>query len=170
MSETLSVPEAQIIEPRKSIVTRMRSILERLHSDSRKTYQYYGFADLNAHWFGPLTLLRKHGPLGVKQISTALQLAAPSVTQSLKSLENEGLIRFEKDPSDGRKKTVHLTAKGEQTVQKLEPLWDAFLQVAHDLDKESEGILAALDRLDAAITRMTVFDRVRSLMDTVHRP
>ncbi|MBV2130480.1 MarR family winged helix-turn-helix transcriptional regulator [Arsukibacterium indicum] len=149
-----------VTQKRKSIVSRMRSILEKLHASSRKTYKTLGFDDLNPHWFQPLTLLDTYGPLGVKQIAEGVNLSLPTVSQALKSLESSGLIEFRKDTDDGRRRVVFLTPHGRKMVDDLKSVWDAFEKVAYDLDKESEGILKHLDMLDEAISRRSVFDRV----------
>jgi hypothetical protein len=54
-----------------------------------------------------------------------------------------------------------LSASGKQLVRKLEPLWEILNATSVDLDTEAGHVIAALDRLDAALNRVSLYERVR---------
>jgi MarR family transcriptional regulator, organic hydroperoxide resistance regulator len=56
---------------------------------------------------------------------------------------------------------LRLSASGKQLVRRLKPLWRILNATSLELDKEADGVVAALDRLDRALERLPLYDRVR---------
>lgn len=84
----------------------------------------------------------------------ARRLGMPPTTLSalLNRLEDKGQIRRSRDPEDGRRTIVALTAKGDRTRRRnLErfPLWLA--RVRAELDADPEDVLEAMRLLEAAL-------------------
>ena len=50
--------------------------------------------------------------------------------------------------------------QGDALVERMTPLWAAFNEVAADLNEEAGDVVAALDRLDDALARKSMFDRI----------
>ena len=61
----------------------------------------------------------------------------------------------------GRSRTLRLSASGKQLIRKLEPLWEVLNATSIELDEEAGHVVAALDRLDAALERVSLYERVR---------
>ncbi|WP_405208342.1 MarR family winged helix-turn-helix transcriptional regulator [Aquimarina sp. LLG6339-5] len=59
------------------------------------------------------------------EIQEQLQYTQPAITQAIKKLLTKGLIKFEVDKKDKRKKLFQLSPKGKKTHVQLIPVWDA---------------------------------------------
>lgn len=57
------------------------------------------------------------------EIQEALQYTQPAITQALKKLMDKKLVSYRSDKADKRKKLFRLTKKGEETHQKMIPVW-----------------------------------------------
>ena len=57
-----------------------------------------------------------------------------------------------------------LTAAGGQLVDKLRPIWTAFDEAARELNAEADDAVAALNRLEDALQRQSIFDRIMARM------
>jgi len=66
----------------------------------------------------------------VSEISKALHVTSPTITQLLKGLEANGLVERHIDPADRRSVDVRLTEKGEMVVQRA---WEVFSTSLHGL-------------------------------------
>ena len=61
---------------------------------------------------GVLVALDQSGPQRVGALADAVAVTAPSMTRIINSLEGEGLVVRETDPTDGRAQVVAMTADG----------------------------------------------------------
>lgn len=138
---------------------RLRRLSERIDSDAGRIYADSGVA-FEQRWMAPLRLLSLHGPLSVSEIAVALGISHASVSQARLSLHKARLISWTPDPADARSRKLHLTASGLRLVARLAPIWDALMAAAIELDAEAEGTVAALERLDRALERSSLYDRV----------
>ena len=102
-----------------------------------------------------------HGALSVGEIAQALGVSHVAVSQTRQSLEKAGLARSEPDPRDGRSRKLRLTYEGQQFYLRMAPVWEEMARVAVELDREAGGVVAVLDRLERALDRRALYDRVR---------
>jgi DNA-binding MarR family transcriptional regulator len=56
------------------------------------------------------------GPVTLGRLAAAEQVRPPTISGIVTGLENDGLIRRRRDPSDGRVQWVHATAKGRRVL------------------------------------------------------
>ena len=138
---------------------RLRRLSESIDEDARVIY-----AELNIsfqqRWVGLLEELAKRGPRSVGELAETLGIRHSSVSQTRRSLEEEGLVEAVDDPNDARSRKLQLSAAGRKLVQKLEYVWEVLNNAAVELDREAGHVVAALDRLDAALGRKSLYDRV----------
>lgn len=143
-----------------AIGARLRRLSERVDRDATRVYAELGVA-FEQRWMGVLDQLsRRDGP-SVKELAETLGISHPSVSQTRASLLAAGLIEDQPDPTDGRRRTLQLTSAGRALVAGLRPVWDALEQASRDLDDEAQNAVAALDRLEVALDRRSLFDRVK---------
>jgi len=138
---------------------RLRRLSESIDEDARVIY-----AELNIsfqqRWVGLLEELAKRGPRSVGELAESLGIRHSSVSQTRRSLEEEGLIEAADDPRDARSRRLRLSPAGKKLVQKLEYVWEVLNQASVELDEEAGHVVAALDRLDAALSRKSLYERV----------
>jgi len=81
----------------------------------------------------------------VSEISKLLQVTSPTITQLLKGLEADGLIKRNIDPNDRRAVGITLTSKGEMVTQQAANAFSASLRgLIEYLGEEQSNQLAEL--------------------------
>ncbi len=148
-----------------AIGARLRRLSERIDGDAARVYADNGQA-FEQRWFGVLNQLALQGPLAVGELAQAIGITHVSVSQTCRSLENAGLVSFKADAADGRRRQVNLTPKGRGLVARMAPIWTALSQVAADLNAEAGDTVAALDRLEDALNRMSLHERAMRHLKT----
>lgn len=140
---------------------RLRRLSEAIDRDATRAYSSLGIK-FEQRWFGVLNQLALNGPMSVSEIASALRITRASVSQTRQSLEEAGLIEAEAHPLDARQRHLALTSTGSKLIRRLKPLWDAMNEAALELNAEAGNVVAALDRLDEAIARQSLFDRIQA--------
>lgn len=142
-----------------ALAARLRRLSERIDRDATRIYaaQQVRFEQ---RWYGLLNQLVLNGPMSIGDIAQSLRITHVSVSQASRSLEAAGIIVSVASPDDARRRELSLTAEGEALVAQLSPLWSAFNSVAEELNAEAGDVVRLLDRLDAALARRSLFDRV----------
>lgn len=143
----------------KALAARLRRISERLDRDGTRVYAAHD-VQFEQRWYGILRQLMARGPLSVGEIAAILRISHASVSEARRSLEKAGIVSAVSAPDDRRKRSLHLTAEGERLCERLRPLWDNFNKAAEELNDEAGGIVSLLDRLDDALDRRSMFDRI----------
>jgi len=143
----------------QALGARLRRLSERIDGEVGRIYVAQGLA-FEQRWFGVLNQMILQGPTSVGEIAAAMRITHVSVSQSCRSLEKVGIIRSAPDPADARRRTLVLTPAGEALVERLAPLWQSLKDVAAELNDEAGNVVAALDRLDDALARKSLFDRI----------
>lgn len=145
-----------------AIGARLRRMSERIDADARRLYAEAG-SPFEQRWLGVLDLLSQQ-PMSVGELSVRLGISHPSVSETRNSLEKAGLIHAQPDPEDGRRRLLNLTQAGVNLVQRLRPLWRALDQAAIEVETEAGKVLVALERLERALARRSIYDRVKARM------
>jgi len=130
-----------------------------IDADAARIYAAQGVR-FEQRWYGVMNHLSVAGQSSVSQLASAMSISHASVSETRASLERMGLVVSEPDPGDARRRLLRLSPTGEAFVERLSSLWATLEAVSHDLDVEAEGVAAALDRLERALTRKTVYQRV----------
>jgi DNA-binding MarR family transcriptional regulator len=138
---------------------RLRRLSESIDEDAGRVYTALGI-DFQQRWVGVLEELAKGGPRSVGQLAEALGIRHSSVSQTRSSLEDAGLVESEADPDDARSRRLRLSVAGKRLVCALEPVWELLNATSLELDQEAGGVVAALDRLDEALNRTSLYERV----------
>lgn len=142
-----------------AVGARLRRLTELFDRDARQVYEDAGVT-FEQRWFGLLNQLVISEPMTVGEIAATLRISHASVSETRRSLENAGLISSEPDELDGRRRRLRRTHQGIALTKKLSDIWDAMEATARELDKEAKGVIGALDRLDAALDRSSLKERV----------
>lgn len=139
---------------------RLRRLSERIDRDAGRVYADVGVT-FEQRWFGVIHALFRHGPLSVGEVADLLGISHASVSQTRQSLAGAGLVAPQGDPDDGRRRTLHLTNAGRKLVERLTPIWEVLNTVAVELDAEARGVVDALERLEQALDRESLYDRAQ---------
>lgn len=143
----------------QALGARLRRLSERIDGDGTRVYAARGLV-FEQRWFGVLNQMVLKGPTTVGEIAATMRITHVSVSQACRSLEKAGIIASAVDPDDARRRLLSLTAEGVALVERMWPLWQAFNAAAAEINAEAGDVVAALDRLDDALARKSLFDRI----------
>lgn len=142
-----------------AIGARLRRLSERIDGDTTRVYATLG-VDFEQRWFGVLNQLALNGAATVGELSSVLKITHVSVSQTRHSLELAGIVMSQRDTTDTRRRRLVLTDAGQQLIDQLKPLWRAFEAAAMELSDEADQLIASLDRLDEALVKRSMFERI----------
>ncbi len=142
---------------------RLRRLSESVDEDARRIYAELGLK-FEQRWLGVMEQIAEHGPQSVSDLARALGISHPSVSETRRSLEGAGLIESKSDPDDARSRVLALSKHGRELYLRLSPLWALLNQTAIELNKEAGDVMASLDRLDEALERQSLYDRIKMNM------
>jgi homoprotocatechuate degradation regulator HpaR len=139
LAETRRTLPIALLRAREAVMERFRPMLS-AH-------------DVTEQQWRVLRVLQETGGSDASQLAQAACVLPPSLTRMLRSLESRGFIALSKDPGDGRRALIALTAAGQTFLQQVSPESAAIYaeiegrigreRIAHLLD-EIEALLAAL--------------------------
>jgi len=89
------------------------------HLYFKKTFQQLADTGVHPGQIPMVKLLGEEGGLSQKEISQRLHIKPPTVTVSLKRMENAGLIKRSLDKKDQRISHIYLTEKGKELNKKM---------------------------------------------------
>jgi len=141
---------------------RLRRLSAAIDADASRVYAAAGIR-FEQRWFGVINQLAIAGPLSVRQLADLLGITHASISETRRSLAAAGLITSQDDPKDGRRRVLTLSPSGEALVAQLEPLWAAFDDAARELDVEAGGVTEALARLEQALSRRSLHQRIATM-------
>jgi DNA-binding MarR family transcriptional regulator len=142
---------------------RLRRLSAAIDADAARVYAARGIR-FEQRWFGVINQLALAGPLSVRQLADVLGITHASVSETRQSLERAGLITSDADPGDARRRLLALSPSGKTLVAQLRPLWDAFDETARELDVEAGRVTEALARLEQALARTSLYERIAAMV------
>jgi MarR family transcriptional regulator, organic hydroperoxide resistance regulator len=143
-----------------AIGARLRRLSESIDEDAGRIYAELGIV-FQQRWVGILEQLDRRGAQSVGELAASLGIRHSSVSQTRRSLEDAALVESDVDPQDGRSRLLRLSRSGKELVRRLQPLWKILNATSLELDAEADHVIAALDRLDRALERQSLYDRMR---------
>jgi DNA-binding MarR family transcriptional regulator len=110
---------------------------------------------LSANQLGAMGTLKRLGPMTVGELAAQERVRPPSMTRTVTSMEELGLVAREPHPTDGRQVLVRLADEGKRIMLEDRKRRDAWLaRELHQLTPEEKEILRRaapiLERLAAS--------------------
>ncbi len=112
-------------------------VVRQIRRNSRSLVRQLGFLRSGAEvagvpfaWCHCLMELEFHGLLQASDLASLLNVDKSAISRTVRAMEKEGLVAIKPDASDGRKRPLTLTAKGQQTAAKIHEICDAQVQDA----------------------------------------
>lgn len=91
--------------------------------------------------------LAASGELGQSELVDRLGVEPPTVTKTLRKLEDSGLVERFEDPDDARAQRVDLTPEGDERIDDIEAIWnDVETTMLNGLTDEERLLLRRLLR------------------------
>lgn len=145
-------PPAAAAQPSSAAVARLRLIVARLYRQLAQASS----DDLNLTYaqLSALARVQAHGPVRLGELAALEQVAAPSLTRTLRPLAAAGLLSKEADPSDGRSLLVTITPEGGAHLDRIRRERSELLarRMSRLTPEQSDTLLAALPVLELLLT------------------
>lgn len=145
-----------------AISTRLQRLSEQLRKDGALFYKSYGI-DFEPKWFPVIYTLYHKETLSVVEIANEIGYTHPSTISLLKELEKQKLIRSKKDKIDERKRLIQLTAKGQELIEQMKPVWDVMKQALSDIADNQNNLLQAINEAENKILHQSFLQRALQL-------
>lgn len=106
------------------IEEEIRALLDEISAKKRRSYsEMLRQLDLHIGQDQLLCQLSKEDGIAQIQLSERLNCEPPTIANTVKALENYGLIYRKRDTADARMNRVYLTAKGKEMIEPVESIW-----------------------------------------------
>lgn len=130
-----------------ALASRLKSLSDGYYEAVDQVYRDHG-SPLQARWFPLLRLLQERGPTSIGAAATELGLTHSAISQLASKLVAAGFVRARAGSSDRRQRLLALTAKAENELKAVRPLWQALrASVEARLAATGTDVLQALDTL-----------------------
>lgn len=101
-----------------AIGSRLRMLTDMITEDASRIYQLYGM-DFKAKWFPVFFLLSDGKSRTITGIAGEIGHSHPSVSAIIRELSAKGLVRENKDKTDGRRNMIELSDAGKAYIEPM---------------------------------------------------
>lgn len=120
--------------------SRLKRVSEYMMKETQLVYNHFNI-DFDPYLFPIFKIIVNKKGVTNSEIQNALQFTQPAITQAINKLNDKGLIIYELDKLDKRKKNISLSDKGHHTLEKLKPIWKSIDKVIKEYTLESSSSL-----------------------------
>jgi DNA-binding MarR family transcriptional regulator len=137
---------------------RLRRLSERIDEDCARIYAEHGI-NFEQRWLTVMYVLSLEGPQSVGKLAAMIGISHASISESRKSLQKAGLILAQTDSKDARTVHLRLSTEGKRLFERVRPVMEVLMRVSVEANEEAGRPLEALDRMEAALNRQSLYDR-----------
>ncbi|MHA7056089.1 bifunctional helix-turn-helix transcriptional regulator/GNAT family N-acetyltransferase [Aquimarina sp. M1] len=141
--------------------SRLRNLSQKVTEDAQQIYDLYE-VELKPNWF-PFFYYLSHqkNAMPITSIANAVGHSHPSVIKIIREMSGFGLVKEQKDKSDGRKNNIALTEKGHKISEKITNQYiDVENAIKKALGQTKHNIWLAIQEFEYLLKEETLFKRV----------
>ncbi len=139
--------------------SRLKRLSDRVMQDASRTYKYSGY-DMQPKWFTLMSLLAEKKEVSINQAALYLGQTQPFISQNSKEMFKAGLVDFNADPDDARRKIMKLSKQGRKKFKQMHKLRESVRLAAESICEETEqNFYQALKQFEKALERKSLFER-----------
>lgn len=140
--------------------SRLKRVSEYIMKETQLVYNHFN-VDFDPYLFPMFKIISNKSGVTNSEIQTSLQFSQPAITQALNKLNDKGLILYKTDKQDKRKKIIHLSRKGEETLVVLKPIWKSIDKVIRIYTLErSSSLIEHLNALENKLNTKSFSDTI----------
>lgn len=141
--------------------SRLRAVADQVTEDAQRIYDLYG-VELRPKWFPVFHLLStRDSCLSITTIANNIGQSHPSVIKLVREMSKHGLVREQKDRSDGRINNICLTQKGMDLSVKMENQYkDVGHAIRKALERTNHNLWSALQEFEYLLNEKPLYARV----------
>lgn len=131
-----------------AIGSRLKRLSDVIMREGAEIYKNSNI-EFEPKWFPIYYTLSQRESMTVTQIAEEVSFKHPTVSQTLKEMQNQGLIESSLSAKDGRKRLVSLSHKGKALLPQLEPIWKDISNVFHGmLQEHTDNLICAIEQFE----------------------
>lgn len=143
-----------------AIGSRLRMLTDKLTEDASSIYKLYEI-DLKAKWFPVFFVLSEGEPKTITTIAKEIGHSHPSVSNIVREMVANGLVREKKDKSDGRRNVIVLSAKGKAIAEKLPEQYADVAAAVESMNEQTKNDLwKAIEEWEYLLSEKSLLKRV----------
>jgi MarR family transcriptional regulator, organic hydroperoxide resistance regulator len=158
MLRTAAIDEDVTDDPARSFGTALRRLLDQLDGALEAAYAADGL-DFRPRFTPVVRALAAEGPLTIRALSRALGVSHSATSQTVAQMVARGLVAATPG-RDARERVIAPTPALDALLPRLQRHWDAATAATGALDREVDGLLAAVERANAALAERPFADRL----------
>jgi DNA-binding MarR family transcriptional regulator len=145
-----------------AIATRLQRLSDIIRKDGVTIYKSFEI-DFEPKWFPVIYTLHKRKSMNVVELANEIGYSHPSTIILLKELEEYKLIKSKKDKADERKRILILSAKGNDLIEKLQPIWQLIIQAMTEATNTENNLMKAISEVEIELEKASFIQRVIKL-------
>lgn len=152
--------------------SRLRRLSEYFLMEVNKVYEQAGIP-FDASWFPVFYVLSQQQPMPLTDIAAAVEVSHSAISQLVTGLRKKGLVRTAPCREDGRRQLVMLTKKGEELLQRVQPVWEAITMAMDQLTaghRQSRELLEAVTQVEDAVQQQPLSVRITMALPAGQAP
>ncbi|MEO8238498.1 MAG: MarR family winged helix-turn-helix transcriptional regulator [Flavobacterium sp.] len=142
-----------------AIATRLQRLSDNIRKDGTAIYKSFSI-DFDPKWFPVIYTLYKRKSMNVVELANQIGYSHPSTIVLLKELEKNKLIKSKKDKADERKRILTLSAKGNDLVEKVQPIWELIIQGMTEITNTENNLMKAISEVESELEKASLIQRV----------
>jgi len=140
--------------------SRLRMLAETITEDAASIYKLYG-ADIKAKWFTVFFALSDGEPRTITALAKEIGHSHPSVSNIIREMSSNGLVKEKKDKADGRRNMVELSSKGKEIAKKMPDQYaDVRAAIDHILQHTQNNLWKAIEEWEFLLSERSLIKRV----------
>lgn len=140
--------------------SRLKALSDHFYGAADEVYRALG-APIESRWLPVLRYLWDAGPSTVTDVAMAIGQTHSAVSQLTDKLVRAGMVRRRRDPADGRRTVLTLTAGAQDALAGLGPTWCAVRRgVSVSLEEHATHLLDAIAACERALKERPVAEAI----------
>ena len=140
--------------------SRLKALSDHFYGAADEVYRALG-APIESRWLPVLRYLWDAGPSTVTDVAMAIGQTHSAVSQLTDKLVRAGMVRRRRDPADGRRTVLTLTAGAQDALAGLGPTWCAVRRgVNVSLEEHATHLLDAIAACERALKERPVAEAI----------
>jgi len=146
-----------------AIGSRLKRLSDYIMREGKALYELHHI-DFEPKWFPVFYTIGNQASTNVMRIAETLNITHAAVSQTVKELVNHAIIDTVSHQTDGRKKTLRLSEKGEELKLQMKPLWQDIATALNNLMRSNQHhLITAIQEMENKFTETGFVDRIKEV-------
>jgi DNA-binding MarR family transcriptional regulator/N-acetylglutamate synthase-like GNAT family acetyltransferase len=146
-----------------AIGSRLKRLSDYIMREGKVLYSVHNI-DFEPKWFPVFYTIASQSSTNVMKIAETLNVTHAAVSQTVKDLVRNDIISTVNHESDGRKKSLELSKKGDQLLHQMEPIWQDIATALNDLFRSNQNhLITAIQEVESKFMESGFTERIKAV-------